>query len=620
MDNEITTYSLSSLDGLLVRAAKAREKAELMRKTGTKPMTLDEFDSAMVGFFSGGEEGIEKPWHEMIAGGYEPTKIIDAAEAIARILFTETAVPEDLEMDSSVVPQVLCDVFYAVNASLAIGSVDTSDGVDRARTVLDEIFGSGEIDSYETLLRAAFLRRVETLELARPYASKGKKVAAEKLTEIGRLLSIIGCKLHVMIGNKSYYDGWRRISVKEPARYVEILRALGYDLKPGETSEVLRMVAEKAPKFNPGVEFVNMIRRDIIDTGVYNPDVDYIAAAAATMPDKHGIGHYLLKEWLQRSILSWQHPGSQRVALILYGQKGSGKDTFAKYLMSCFPTDSGKLGESPKSIKDLWHNHNEDPFFSTTRGNFSQRNLKFIKTLLSGRMGVDLSEIEVTSKTDNDFKSIVTGEGADDRAHCGEEGVGKIAYACILGTCDHISFSASDGHRNRVWELTQESPSYDYLKINSELLWAQAIYELDHGMEFEVTPAVASLYATAEKGVLAVSDLTEELDANFIFESVKENNTESRKIPASDFRRAVERMIGRKLRSSDNFEEVMRKRGCSRSVTSSMTYVGDDKSLLPRKCEHWMGVYPKPHLVNNDSYRDIFPGAAYAKIEDEMGG
>ena len=614
------TYSLSSLQGLSIRTSLARAKADEMRRTGAKPMTKDAFDAAMTGFFSGGEDDIEKPWHDMIDQGYDPARIVDAAEAIARILYTETAVPHDCEMDSKVVPQALCDIFYAVNTSLTIGAVDTSDGVDKPRAVLSEVLGDGTVPGYESLLRMAFIRRLETLEQARPYAAKGKKIAAEKLTEIGHLLHIIGCNLHVMVGNRSYYDGWKMIDIKEPSRYVEILRALGYDLKQKETSEVIRMVADKAGKFNPGKDFVDKIRQEVINAGVFNPEVDYIGAVASMMPDKHNIGKHLLTEWLQRSIQSWQHPGSQRVALILTGEKGAGKDTFAKYVMSCFPTADGSLGESPKTIKDLWHTHNNDPFFSLTRGDFSQKNLKYIKTLLSGRMGVDLSEIQVTSKTDDDFKSIITGEGSDDRAHCSEEGAGKIAYACIIGTCDHISFSASDQHRNRVWELAGDKPTYEYLSIDSSLLWAQAIYELDNGKEFEVTPEIADLYTKAERGIVAVSDLTDELDTNFIFGSDKnDKGAELRKIPASDLRRAVEQMLGHKLRSGQ-LDEALKKRGCYRSVTNSEVYVGTSSQgeikTEPRKCDHWMGVYPRSHIVGSDAYKHIFPAEIYVKIQE----
>ena len=99
-------------------------EAETIRSTDDVPMSLDDFDTELTLFFAPvlKVDGWLDAWHRMVNMGYGPGTILNAAELIARMCYTEQSVAADFELLKDKVPPILCAVYTAVNSRLIVNA------------------------------------------------------------------------------------------------------------------------------------------------------------------------------------------------------------------------------------------------------------------------------------------------------------------------------------------------------------------------------------------------------------------------------------------------------------------------------------------------------------------
>lgn len=591
---------------LAKKMAEAKEKALISKEQGYEEMDLTEFGDKMSVYWDVMDENatedeneeniksVKRIFYEMTQQGYKPSVILNATEIIAHVIYTGKSMPDWCHLNPDMCPKTLCDLFEAASAYAGTVVSDTDQIYPRWQTILDKIFGAdvSPVWDYSTALKKALTRRIEVLEACAPYDKNGNKKVVADETKMWQYLQLLGANIRIMVGNGSKYMGWRKLTKALAATLRTAAKRLGFPLEKSDFEDSLETEARKNPPFNPGLEWLDMLRKEYIDTGIYISGTDYIAAFCKYFPDKFNVYEAGLHEWIVRNIINYQKPGSERLALVLTGAQGAGKDLTAKYLFSGTPDEYGKLQTPPKRKEDLWYGHNNDCWFRRKQGDFDEKYVREITHALAGFIGVALSEVQVTSKTENRFKGLITGESMSQRMLHTEDESGEIAYSAIIASCDHVSFNRKQARRVRTAEFTNTVPDYGFLSIDPNLLWCQVIDELDHGIIYEPDEATKQRMLDSAEAVVIGNPIKDLVSTYFTIGEVSAINAVTHRsceislIPVTEFKQAL-KVLGGENFSLTGIENALREMGSTRKNT----YIYDCKTWTKQFDEKLVPCY-----------------------------
>ena len=555
---------------------------------------------------------------EMIQMGYKPAHVFAATEIIAHVIYTGKSMPDWCRLDADKCPKILCDLFDTASAFAAVVVSDTDAVIPRWKTILEKIFGPDVSPAwdYTTAMKKALTRRIEVLEVYAPYDKNGvKKVQADE-TKMWQYLRLLGADIRVMVGNGQKYMGWKKLTKSLVSTLRTAAKRLGFPLEKSDFDDSLETEARTNTKFNPGLEWVGMLREKYIDGGLFDQSRDYIGEFAAYFPDKNNVYAAGLHEWLTRNVINFENPGSERLALVLTGSQGAGKDITAKYLFSGCPDEEGQMQEPPKRKEDLWYGHNNDNWFKRKQGDFDEKYVREITHSLAGMIGVALSEIQVTSKTENRFKALITGEGMSQRVLHTEDESGEIAYSAVIASCDHVSFNRKQARRVRTAEFINKTPDYGFLSIDPNLLWCQAIYELDHGIIYEPDEATKQRMLEAADSVVIGNPIKDLVNTYFTVGEHKAINAVTRRtcevtlIPVTEFKTALKALGGENF-SLSGIENALREMGVTRKTTNLYDCATWQKQFEGRDIPCYRCILPTQDTISSLSAKGIFVDSFY---------
>lgn len=612
------------------KMAESKEVATISKQQGVEEMNIQEFGAKMSVYWDimdddadddTNKENLKKAkiiFIEMIQMGYKPAYVFAATEIISHVIYTGKSMPDWCHLDEDKCPKPLCDLFETASAYAAVVTSDTDALVPRWKTILNKIFGPDVSPAwdYATAMKKALARRIEVLEVYAPYDKNGvRKVQADE-TKMWQYLRLLGADIRVMVGNGQKYMGWKKLTKSLVSTLRTAAKRLGFPLEKSDFDDSLETEARTNTKFNPGLEWVGMLREKYIDGGLFDPSRDYISEFADYFPDKNDVYAAGLHEWLTRNIVNFQNPGSERLALVLTGSQGAGKDITAKYLFAGCPDENGNLQEPPKRKEDLWYGHNNDSWFKRKQGDFDEKYVREITHSLAGMIGVALSEIQVTSKTENRFKALITGEGMSQRVLHTEDESGEIAYSAVIASCDHVSFNRKQARRVRTAEFINKTPDYGFLSIDPNLLWCQAISELDNGIIYEPDEATKQRMLEAADSVVIGNPIKDLVNTYFTvgeykaINSVTRRNCEITLIPVTEFKSALKALGGENF-SLSGIENALREMGVTRKTTNLYDCATWQKQFEGRDIPCYRCILPTQDTISSLSAKGIFVDSFY---------
>ena len=571
-------------------------EAETIRSTDDVPMSLDDFDTELTLFFAPvlKVDGWLDAWHRMVNMGYGPGTILNAAELIARMCYTEQSVAADFELLKDKVPPILCAVYTAVNSRLIVNAA----GFRSQFHGLMFQLGDKTPDLY--VVCQGIKTRYEQLQ---DKGSDKTRILTHQSSQLLPYAKLFGISLRRNESNSCAYNGWSILEGDLAADLGELAISLGIKLQPGRLEKALGAAARQKT-FRLNAEVLDAINQHC---GGWDPAVDkdgyQILTECIPSDDPAEYIYKGIKRFFQTSVRKFLNGAVQSVVLCLNGRKGCGKSSLSKFIFTCVPDIDGTFKPQPQTIQEL-EEFTSSELFDDSGASFADNAIRETQVSLASHFGVELAEFSTSKADENNFKRTVTSQKLSARMLYDKFATKFQTASAMVATLDHISLSDTD---RRIIDINiTKGEMIDLSRILSELdsakLWAQAYYEVTHGQLVEWTPALREMQEKAQLNAVEESPVETALRANFFIGcSCKTDRKELCAIPSTDLDLMVKELLGREPKKGE-VKQLLTKMGLHQTITDHPAFP-DKKSV---QC--WTGIYPVGSVIRArcDTGKSVF--------------
>ena len=598
-------YNAKPTDLLYVSAPQVDEEAAYddilaeaaaIRSTDEVPMSLDDFDTELTLSFAPvlKIEGWLDAWHKMVTMGYAPGTILNAAELVARMCYTEQSVAADFELLKDKVPPILRAVYTAVNTRLIVNAA----GFRTQFYGLMSQLGDKSPDLY--VVCQGIKTRYEQL---RDEGSDKTRVLTQQSSQLLPYAKLFGISLRRNESNGCAYNGWGILEGDLAADLGELAISLGIKLQPGRLEKALGAAARQKT-FRLNAEVLDAINTHC---GGWDPAVDkdgyQVLAECIPSDDPAEYVYKGIKRFYQTSVRKFLNGSVQSVVLCLNGRKGCGKSSLSKFIFTCVPDVDGTFKPQPQTIQEL-EEFTSSELFDDSGASFADSSIRETQVSLASHFGVELAEFSTSKADENNFKRTVTSQKLSARMLYDKFATKFQTASAMVATLDHISLSGTD---RRILDINITKDSMiDMGRILSELdsakLWAQAYYEVTHGLLVEWTPALREMQEKAQLNAVEESPVEAALRANFFIGcTCKPDRKELCAVPSTDLDLMVKELLGREPKKGE-VKQLLTKMGLKQVITDHPAFP-DKKSVL---C--WTGIYPIGSVIRArcDNTKSVF--------------
>jgi len=322
---------------------------------------------------------------------------------------------------------------------------------------------------------------------------------------------------------KVEYIGKKEESAFKAANYVDVLKRLGYEFRQCDLDDSIEVNKQsisdtveaeiRARARDIGLNRLAYLRDAYIMEAAknhYNPIIDYltslqwdgvdwITTLACHLVDEHDLMPILLRRWLIGAVARVFEETQNRM-LVLDGRQGIGKSRFVSWLASPL-THHFHEGEIRTDDKDF-------------------------KILLSNTWIWEVSELGSTIKRSDveALKSFLTTIRVKVRAPFQRNPIDKKAITSFIGTVNNIGGVLNDASGNRRFMATTLlNIDFDYVKIDVNQVWAQAVALYKSGETWQIEGSERELVDEANKKYETENPVIDLLRKNFEIDASRED-------------------------------------------------------------------------------------------------